>query len=75
MENKNAFINKMKKFSKLVLVIWVLLVNIPVYACTVFYVSKNDKILVGSNKDWITTDAYILFYPAEEGKYGNIRTS
>lgn len=62
----------MKKFLKLVLVIWVLLVNIPAYTCTIFYVSKNDKILVGSNKDWITTDAYILFYPAEKGKYGRV---
>ncbi len=62
----------MKKYLQFMFIICVILPTLPNYACTVFYVSKNNKILVGSNNDWITTDAYILFHPEEKGKYGRI---
>ncbi len=62
----------MKKFLQTVFIIFIVIPIIPNYACTVFCAKKNNNVLVGSNNDWITTEAYILFHSEEEGKYGRI---
>jgi penicillin V acylase-like amidase (Ntn superfamily) len=41
-------------------------------ACTVFYASKGDFVLVGNNEDWKNPNTKIWFVPAKDGKFGGV---
>ncbi len=43
------------------------------YACTVFYMYKNGKVLGGSNEDWKDPNTRFWFYPASEGKHAWVK--
>jgi hypothetical protein len=51
----------------------VLLTQIQLFSCTIFYVANNNKVLAGSNEDWKDPFSKMWFYPPEDDKYGWIK--
>ena len=51
----------------------ILFTGIPLYACTIFYVVKDNKIFAGNNEDWENPSSKMWFYPAENNKHGWIK--
>jgi hypothetical protein len=43
-----------------------------VRACSVFNMSRIDKVLAATNKDWKNRETRILFLPAGNGRYGRV---
>lgn len=41
-------------------------------ACTIFTVSRGDKVFFGNNEDWTNPNTYIWFELPKEGKYGGV---
>ncbi len=42
------------------------------FACTIFNVSGEGKILIGNNEDWRYTNSYVKFIPAGKNKFGRV---
>jgi len=63
----------MKTSAILLLILLSLFANVRLYACTIFYVAKDNKIFAGNNEDWKDPYSKIWFYPAENNKYGWIK--
>ena len=63
----------MKKIRQISIVIFLLvLFQNSVLACTIFSADDGTKILAGNNGDYSDHNTYIVFYPAENGKYGRV---
>ncbi|MHA2244679.1 MAG: hypothetical protein ACXADY_06885 [Candidatus Hodarchaeales archaeon] len=41
-------------------------------ACTIFTVSRGDKVLFGNNEDWTNPNSYLWFELPKVGKYGGV---
>lgn len=50
----------------------VILINLNGYACTVFTVNLNGKVMAGRNLDWKFDDGDVWVQPPEKNKYGII---
>ena len=62
----------MKKSLKIAILLLIVLTSAPLLACTAFFVSQGDKVLVGNNEDYINPITKIWFEPAEDKKYGRV---
>ncbi|MFH0756148.1 MAG: hypothetical protein V2B15_02535 [Bacteroidota bacterium] len=60
----------MKKYRAIIILLIQIFVVIKSYSCTFFYVASDDKVLFGSNEDWISADSYIWYLPSEKDSYG-----
>lgn len=56
----------------LIVVMCLILLNLKLFACTMFNASKNGKTLVGNNEDWEDPYTKIWYEPAQDGKYGGV---
>ena len=63
---------KMKKSLKIAILLLIVLTSAPLLACTAFFASQGDKVLVGNNEDYINPITKIWFEPAEDKKYGRV---
>ena len=62
----------MKKTLKIAILLLIGLTSPPVLACTAFFASQGDKVLVGNNEDYFNPITKIWFEPAEDKKYGRV---
>lgn len=54
------------------LIIAALLSMVPADACTVFVITKGNRVIVGNHEDWPARDARVRFLPAAGDKLGAI---
>ena len=52
--------------------LFILFLHYPIYACTIFTKMAGNLVLVGNNEDWYKTNSQVMFYPASEGIYGRM---
>jgi len=62
----------MKKSLIIAILLLIVLTSAPLIACTAFFASQGDKVLVGNNEDYINPITKIWFEPAEDKKYGRV---
>lgn len=62
----------MKKSLVIAILLLIVFTNSPLLACTAFFASQGDKVLVGNNEDYINPITKIWFEPAEDKKYGRV---
>jgi len=65
-------VRKMKKSLIIAILLLIVLTSAPLLACTAFFASQGDKVLVGNNEDYINPITKIWFEPAEDKKYGRV---
>jgi hypothetical protein len=53
-------------------VLYIVLISTPLFACTVFFATQGDMVIAGNNEDWMNPITKVWFEPAEKGKYGRI---
>jgi len=53
-------------------VLQIVLIGTPLFACTVFYAAQGDMVLAGNNEDWMNPLTKVWFEPAEKGEYGRV---
>jgi hypothetical protein len=62
----------MKRIFRYMIVLQIVLIGTPLFACTVFYAAQGDMVLAGNNEDWMNPLTKVWFEPAEKGKYGRV---
>jgi len=65
-------VSKMNNIIRYIIVLQIILIGTPLFACTVFYAAQGDMILAGNNEDWMNPITKVWFEPAEKGKYGRV---
>jgi len=66
----------MKRLYQYLLPVLVMLLSCSVsssYACTVFYICKDGKVMGGSNEDWKDPNTMMWFYPATEENHAWVK--
>ncbi|MCD4793707.1 MAG: hypothetical protein K8R54_10760 [Bacteroidales bacterium] len=61
----------MKKTITILILLLPWLINVQLYACTVFTSTNSKRTLVGSNEDYKKRNSQIWFIPAKNGRYGH----
>lgn len=62
----------MKKFTLILFLLLLSLVNYDIYGCTVFTDTNSNLTLVGANEDYKKSNSQVFFIPSEENKYGYV---
>lgn len=57
---------------KLLVIAALILGTVPVDACTIFVVTRGNRVIVGNHEDWIARDARVRFIPATGNKLGTV---
>ncbi len=57
---------------KIIIIITILLACEGLFACTLFWANRNDRILCAKNMDWSNPATRMLFLPASERVYGRM---